>query len=96
VAVLCPLLLSAGGRVPARVGWVASYASPARTASPARADAQRGNALKKCLMSPSPLALFEDSHLVANMNRSGDERRSANSENRLALVNDHLHSLWYL
>jgi len=30
------------------------------------------------------------------MNRSGDERRSTNSENRLALVNHHLHSLWYL
>ena len=85
-----PLLLSVGGRGRACGSWVASYAGPART------DAQRSNSLNKCLPSSSPLALFEDSYLVANMNRSGDERRLANGENRFALVNHHEHILLYL
>jgi len=84
-----PLLLSVGGRGRACGGWVvASYASPARTAVQRRRDA-----LNKCLPSPSLIALFEDSYLVANMNRSGDERRLANGENGFALVNDHVPSL---
>jgi hypothetical protein len=91
-----PLLLSVGGRGRACGGWVAPYASAARTASPARTDAQRRKALNKCLPSPSPIALFEDSYLVANMNRSGDERRLANGENRFALINHHAPILWYL
>ena len=83
-----PLLLSVGGCGRACGGWVASYASPARTAMQ-----RRRNALNKCLMSPSSLALFEDSYLVANMNRSGHERGSANGKNRLALVNHHADTL---
>jgi hypothetical protein len=88
---LSPTLpLSVGRRGRACGSWVASDAGSSRT------DAQRRNALNKCLPSPSPLALFEDSYLVANMNRSGDERYSANGEDRFALVNDHVDSLWYL
>jgi len=83
-------LLRVGGSGRACGSWVASYASPART------DAQQGNAHNKCLPSLSLLALFKHSYLIANMNRSGDERRLANGENRFALVNDHAYSLWYL
>ena len=54
------------------------------------------NALNKCLPSPSLLALFEDSYLVANVNRSGHKGGSANGENRFAVVNHHAHSLLYL
>jgi len=81
------LLLGVGGRARVCGGWVASYASPAQT------DAQQRNALYKCLPSPSLLALFEDSYLVANMNCSGHERGSADGENRLVLVNHHDHTL---
>jgi len=57
---------------------------------------QRRNAVNKYLPSLSLLALFNQSYLVANINRSRHERGSANGENRFALVNHHAHSLLYL
>jgi len=83
-------LLRVGGSGRACGSWVASYASPART------DAQQGNARNKCLPSASLLALFKDPYLVANVNRSGHERGPADGENRFALVNHHVRSLLYL
>ena len=58
-----------------------------------KSDPQQRDALNKFLPSPSPLALFEDTYLVTNVNCSGDEGRLANSENRFALVNYHGHIL---
>jgi len=59
----------------------------------ASSDPKQGEALDECLPLPSFLALFEDSDLVTNVNRSGDERHLANSENRFALVDNHGSSL---
>jgi len=90
----CLLEIRSRGRA---VGsWVACYAGRSRNASAARTDAQGRNALNECLPFPSPLAFFEDSYLIANMNRAGNKRRSANGENRLTLVNHHVRKLWYL
>jgi hypothetical protein len=60
---------------------------------PWESDSQQGEALDKCLPPPSLLALFEGSYLVTNVNRTGDEGRLANSENRFALVYHHADSL---
>ena len=60
---------------------------------PSESDSQQGEALDKCLPPPSLLALFEDSYLVTNVNRTGDKGRLTNSENRFALVYHHADSL---
>jgi hypothetical protein len=73
--------------------WRARSEVSSRRRIPWESDSQQGEALDKCLPPPSLLALFEDSYLVTNVNRTGDEGRLTNSENRFALVYHHAASL---